>query len=92
MIKVLGPTLSARDDWNANNLPHFLDYMNKEGNLAKSIEKCISGITAVKDEQSEVRKTLDNSLAIDPKNWLTWWQKGRALRNRRKIRRSSCSV
>ena len=74
-------SLSARDDWNANNLPHFLDYMNKEGNLAKSIEKCISGITAVKDEQSEVLKTLDNSLAIDPKNWLTWWQKGRALRN-----------
>jgi tetratricopeptide (TPR) repeat protein len=73
--------LSARDDWNANNLSYFFDYMNKENNLAQSIEKCISGVTAVKDDQSEVIKTLDNSLAIDPKNWLTWWQKGRALKN-----------
>jgi len=74
-------SLSIRDDWNANNLPYFFDYMNKDGNLVQSIEKCISGITAVKDEQSEVIKTLDNSLAVDPKNWLTWWQKGSALRN-----------
>lgn len=73
--------LSARDDWNANNLSNFFDYMNKDDNLAKSIEKCISGVTAVKDDQSEVIKTLDNSLAIDPKNWATRWQKGRALKN-----------
>jgi tetratricopeptide (TPR) repeat protein len=74
-------SFSARDDWNAINLPYFFDYMNKDNNLSKSIEKCISGVTAVNDEKSEVIKTLDNSLAIDPKNWLTWWQKGRALRN-----------
>jgi tetratricopeptide (TPR) repeat protein len=74
-------SFSLRDDWNAVNLSYFFDYMNKDGNLAKSIEKCISGITAVHDEQSEVIKTLDNSLEIDPKNWLTWWQKGRALKN-----------
>jgi coenzyme F420 hydrogenase subunit delta len=74
-------SLSARDDWNANNLSYFFDYMNKDNNLAQSIEKCISGVTAVKDDQCEVIKTLDNSLAIDPKNWLTWWQKGQALKN-----------
>lgn len=74
-------SFSLRDDWNAVNLPYFFDYMNENGNLVKSIEKCISGVTAVKDEQSEVIKTLDNSLEIDPKNWLTWWQKGRALKN-----------
>lgn len=73
-------SLSARDHWNAINLPYFFDYMGEDGNLFQSIEKCISGITAVKDEQSEVINTLDNSLKIDPNNWLTWWQKGRALR------------
>jgi tetratricopeptide (TPR) repeat protein len=74
-------SFSLRDDWNAANLPYFFDFMNKDENLGKSIEKCISGVTAVQDEQSEVIKTLDNSLEIDPKNWLTWWQKGRALKN-----------
>ncbi len=74
-------SLSARDHWNAVNLPYFLDHMHEDGNLVRSIEKCISGVTAVKDEQSEVINTLDNSLKIDPNNWMTWLQKGRALRH-----------
>ena len=74
-------SFSLRDDWNAVNLGLFLQYLGEEDNLVRDIESCISGSGAVGDEKSEIINTLELSLETDPNNWLTWWQKGRALRN-----------